>query len=148
MQKCLSLLRPIVFVFLSEEQRPEHTAKQRIVWCRVWLWDSWHFEKFSNELAFKLSHWSEWICSGNPYTQKTWSHNMLATCLAVWLVYGKALPALVKWSVTTSTSTECCLLSPVFFFKCTSDNTGHSLSHQNLMIKDPIPDLGSYCQNQ
>lgn len=59
----------------------------------------------------KLAPWSEWIRWGNPYTQKTWSHSFLATGLAVWFVPWKAWANLVKWSVTTRTSTECCLWS-------------------------------------
>lgn len=82
--------------------------------------------------------------------QKYQSQRTLATCLAVWSLHGNAWVILVKWCVTTKTSTDFFLESsddqkPVqtssnglldimlskglFCWQCIADNDKHSLSH-------------------
>ena len=84
-----------------------------IGWYGV-VWDFLTPATSSNSLISWLSNdapWSEWIRSGKPYIQKYLSHNCLATCFADWSLHGNECDSLVKWSVTTSTSTDLLLLS-------------------------------------
>lgn len=58
-----------------------------------------------------LVHSPSWVPNLNECTQRNHIHKryqpkFLATCLAIWILQGKANGIFVKWSVATSTSTE------------------------------------------
>lgn len=59
---------------------------------------------FNSSLISWLSNEAPW--SRNPKLQKYFSQSCFATCLADWSLHRKACASLVKWPVTTSTSTE------------------------------------------